>query len=88
MRIAVPVTDLLRRLSDHLNRVVARSGLFVLLRGGKRVAGLRSTARLGDLPGLMADLPPLGEDADTFAADLEAARAELDARGPDDWPEP
>ena len=77
----VSVTDLVRKFTDYVNRVVYRGETFRLTRNDRVVAELRPVPvgrSLGDLPGLIADLPRLPtSEAESFAHDVEQARREL-----------
>lgn len=77
----VSVTDLVRKFTDYVNRVVYRGETFRLTRNDRIVAELRPVPvgrSLGDLPRLIADLPRLPtSEADSFAQDVEEARREL-----------
>jgi len=86
----VSVTEIARNLSDYLNRVVYRGERFLLTRGGKPIADLRSVPQgrsLRDLPSLVASAPHLApEDLDAFARDIESGRASAEAEPPrDPW---
>ena len=75
------VTKMVRHFAEYINRVAYRGECFVLVRGNKPVAELRSLPtgkRLAELPALLASLPHLSSaEAAQFADDLAAARETL-----------
>ena len=72
------VTELSRKLTEYINRVLYRGERFVLTRGNKPVAEIRpirSAPKLSELPAIYASMRHLSrEDAEDFAKDIEAAR--------------
>ena len=84
MREPVSITDIASNFADYLDRVANRGERFLLMRDGRAVAEMRpvaTSARLGDLPEILAALPRLGfDDAAAFEADVNRARHELCVR--------
>ena len=79
--VTVSITEFARNLSDFVNRVAYRGESFILTRGNKAMAELRSVPRAGtlrDLRELLASLPHLTpEEAADFEKDITEARTAL-----------
>lgn len=82
MRHSRSVTEVACNFAEYVNRVASRGERFVLMRGRRAVAELRSVpagTRLGEIPALLASLPRMeAEDAARFGDDLTFAREQLD----------
>ena len=75
------VPEIARRFAEDMNRVACRGKCFVLVRGNKPMAELRSFPagkRLAELPVLLASLPRLpSAEATQFVDELPVARESL-----------
>ncbi len=73
----ISATRAVREFSELLNTIKFKRTRYIIERGGKPIASMRSVDEvknpmtLGDLKSLLKKLPKLEEERDTFALDLE-----------------
>ena len=75
------VTEIIKKFSEYINRIIYKHEKFILVRGKKPVAELKpvpSGISLSELPALLLTLPELtNEEADSFLNDIKESRNKL-----------